>query len=213
MCESIENIKGKLGQIESYLSTNECSYTSHIIHKVDWNSHGWKCKCDWILGWIPWSTVDDVVIVNLDILKPQLVILLLKALPFSWHFHHHTSKSNQHELGNLNWKIRQEVTLWFSSTHEKEGSKPIGFFAKTCERSSKYHKNNNKNQSGRNFTSNSKSKYNPNVTCHYCGRKGYIVQDCKDKAQDCANGVFKSQANIAAQGSSTLASSSSIETI
>jgi hypothetical protein len=25
MCESIENIEGKLGQIESYLSTNECS--------------------------------------------------------------------------------------------------------------------------------------------------------------------------------------------
>jgi hypothetical protein len=51
------------------------------------------------------------------------------------------------------------------------------------------------------------------MTCHYCGRKGYIVPDCKDKAQDCVNGVFKSQANVAAQGSSTSASSSSIETI
>jgi hypothetical protein len=32
-CMLIENIEGKLGQIESYLST--CSYTNHIIHKVD----------------------------------------------------------------------------------------------------------------------------------------------------------------------------------
>jgi hypothetical protein len=85
-------------------------------------------------------------------------------------------------LATLIGKIRQEVALWFSSIHEKEGSKPIGFFAKTCGRSSKYCKNNNINQSGRNFTSNSKSKYNPNVTYHYCGRKGYIVPNCKDKA-------------------------------
>ncbi len=29
--------------------------------------------------------VDDVTVVDLDIPKPQLVILLLKALPSSWH--------------------------------------------------------------------------------------------------------------------------------
>jgi hypothetical protein len=100
-----------------------------------------------------------------------------------------------------------------SSIHEKEGSKPIGFFAKTCRRSSKYCKNNNTNQSGKKFTSNSKSKYNHNVSCHYRGIKGYIVPDCKDKAQDHANGVFKSQANVTTQSSSTSTSSSSIETI
>jgi hypothetical protein len=107
----------------------------------------------------------------------------LKALPFSWHAFI-TTQANQinMNLATLIGKIKQEVTLWFSSTHEKEGSKPIGFFVKTCERSSEYHKNNNTNQSGRNFTSNSKSKYNPNVTCHYCERKGYIIPDCKDKA-------------------------------
>jgi hypothetical protein len=120
----------------------------------------------------------------------------LKALIFSWHAFI-TTQANQinMNLATLIGKIKQEITLWSSSTHEKESSKPIGFFAKTCRSSSKYCKNNNTNQSGRNFTSNSKSKYNLNVTCHYCGRKGHIIPKCKDKARDHANGVFKSQAN------------------
>jgi hypothetical protein len=65
---------------------------------------------------------------------------------------------------------------------------------------------------GRNFTSNSKSKYNPNVTCHYYERKTHIALDCKVKAWDHANGMFKSQTDVV-QGSSTLASTSSIETL
>jgi hypothetical protein len=66
---------------------------------------------------------------------------------------------------------------------------------------------------GRNFTSNSKSKCNPNVTCHYCERKTHITLDCKVKAWDHANGMLKSQTDVVVQGSSTLASTSSIETL
>jgi hypothetical protein len=49
------------------------------------------------------------------------------------------------------------------------------------------------------------------VTCHYCERKTHIVPDCKNKARDCANGMFKSQTNVVVQGSSTLTSTSSVE--
>jgi hypothetical protein len=66
---------------------------------------------------------------------------------------------------------------------------------------------------GRNFTSNSKSKYNPNVTCHYCERKAHIALDCKIKAWDHDNGMLKSQTDVVVQGSSTLTSTSSIETL
>ncbi len=38
--------------------------------------------------------VDDVTVANLDILKPQLVIFLLKALPSLWHAFI-TTKGNQ----------------------------------------------------------------------------------------------------------------------
>jgi len=51
------------------------------------------------------------------------------------------------------------------------------------------------------------------VTCHYCGKKRHIVPNCKDKTRNHASGVFKSQTNVAAQGSSTLTSASSIETL
>ncbi len=37
----------------------------------------------------------------------------------------------------------------------------------------------------------------------YFGRKGHIVFYCKDKTWDCVNGVFKSQANVVTQVSST----------
>jgi hypothetical protein len=50
------------------------------------------------------------------------------------------------------------------------------------------------------------------VTCHYCRKKGHITLNCKDKTKDCANGVFKSQASVVVQGSSTLALASSAET-
>jgi hypothetical protein len=34
------------------------------------------------------------------------------------------------------------------------------------------------------LTSNSKTKYIPNVICHYFGRKRHIVSNCKGKAWD-----------------------------
>jgi len=115
-------------------------------------------------------------------------------------------------LATLIGKIRQEALLWFSLTIEREGSKLVSFFAKIQGKSSKDCRNNNSNHNGKHFTSNCKFKYNPNVTYHYCGRKRHIALDCKDKARDHANGVFKSQANVGAQGSSTLALASLVET-
>jgi hypothetical protein len=50
------------------------------------------------------------------------------------------------------------------------------------------------------------------VTCHYCGKKGHIVIDCKDKTRDHANGVLKSKANVGAQGSSTSTLTSLVKT-
>jgi len=95
----------------------------------------------------------------------------------------------------------------------KEKVQNVSFSAKSQGKSSKDFKKNNANHNGRNFTSNSKSNYNPNVTCHYCERKAHIVPDCKDKARNHANGMFKSQTNVVIQGLSTLASASSIETL
>jgi hypothetical protein len=51
------------------------------------------------------------------------------------------------------------------------------------------------------------------VICHYCEIKSHIALDCKDKAQDRANGMFKSQTNVIVQSSSTLASASLVETL
>jgi hypothetical protein len=41
----------------------------------------------------------------------------LKALLFSWHLHHHIGKSNQHELGNLNWQnqTRNNIMVFINS--------------------------------------------------------------------------------------------------
>jgi hypothetical protein len=44
------------------------------------------------------------------------------------------------------------------------------------------------------------------------GKKRHIVIDYKDKTKDHANGVLKSQANVAAQGSSTSTLTSLIKT-
>jgi hypothetical protein len=46
----------------------------------------------------------------------------------------------------------------------------------------------------------------------YWGRKGHIALDCKDKTWDCVNGVFKSEANVVAQVSSTSTLTSSTKT-
>jgi hypothetical protein len=51
------------------------------------------------------------------------------------------------------------------------------------------------------------------VTCHYHGGKGHIVLDCNNKAQNHANEVLKSQANVVAQGSSTSTSAYSTQTL
>jgi hypothetical protein len=79
-------------------------------------------------------------------------------------------------LTTLTSKIKQEG-LRFSPIHEKM----FKFIYENLRKSSKKSKNNNTNQNKRNFTTNLKSKYNPNVTYHYCGKKGHIVLDCKDK--------------------------------
>jgi hypothetical protein len=102
----------------------------------------------------------------------------------------HTTQGNQINmtwLATLISKIKQKATLWFSSTHKRKCSKLMGFFDKTKRRSSKDDRN-NANQSEKKFTSNSKFKYNPNVTCHCCGRKWHIVPNYKDKTQDRVNG-------------------------
>jgi hypothetical protein len=63
-----------------------------------------------------------------------MVILLLKALPFSWHAFI-TTQANQinMNLATLIGKIRQEVTLSFSSTHERKVQNLLGYLPKHAE--------------------------------------------------------------------------------
>ncbi len=51
------------------------------------------------------------------------------------------------------------------------------------------------------------------MTYHYCGGKRHIVLNYKNKTQNHVNGVLKSQANVAVQGSSTSTSASSTQTL
>ncbi len=117
MCESIKNIEGNLRQIENYLSTNKCSQTSHIIHKVDWNPHGWKCKCDWIFEWIPMSCWWCHNCWSWHSRTPTNHPFIESTPLFMACFHHHTRKSNQHDIGNLNWKnrIRSNIMIFINS--------------------------------------------------------------------------------------------------
>jgi hypothetical protein len=66
--------------------------------------------------------VDDVVVVHFNIPKPQLVILRLKVMPISWQVFITTQGSQINMiLATLTNKMKQVITLWFSSTHEKKG--------------------------------------------------------------------------------------------
>ncbi len=68
------------------------------------------------------SLVDDVVVVHFNIPKPQLVILRLKVMPISWQVFITTQGSQINMiLATLTNKMKQVITLWFSSTHEKKG--------------------------------------------------------------------------------------------
>jgi hypothetical protein len=65
--------------------------------------------------------VDDVAVVHFNVPKPQLVILSLKVMPFSWHVFITTQGSQINMiLATLTNKMKQEITLWFSSIHEKK---------------------------------------------------------------------------------------------
>ncbi len=112
--------------------------------------------------------------------KTPIVHPFIESIPlFIAFFHHHTRKSNQHDFDNLNWQnqTRNNIMIFINSWKRRFKS----LFVETWKMSSKDSRNNNTNQSGRNFTWNSKFKYNPNVPCHYCGKKGTLFQIAKVK--------------------------------
>ncbi len=116
-------------------------------------------------------------------------------------------------LTTLTTKIRQEGTLWFSWTHEKKGPKHGSSFAKTWGDHPK--------SLGTTIQIKteeiSQQTLSPNIIPMWfvtiVEEKGTFVLDYKNRARDHVNGVLKSQANVAVQGSSTSTLASSTQTL
>lgn len=138
------------------------------------------------------GTVDDAAVAGLITPDPQLVIILLGALPETWRAFI-SVLTNQ---TNITFPIIIGRILQENSMHSHKDIKEDKGKANIFEPGALMALPTSNNFQGNDRIAPSTSSSSPNkykeLTCHYCNKRGHIQPDCRSRTKDRANGIFKS---------------------